>query len=228
MELVGSIFTAPRAAFLELRERPRWLLPLLALLVGTVGVMAWYYATVDIAWLGEHVIDNAARQRPMPEAARTKALATMTRPVMMGSALVATTLFLLLARVLEAGYFSLAGKITNVQYSYRHWLALAWWSGLPHVLSILVVAGYLLVAPTTQIAAEDLQLLSLNELFFHRSAGEPGYTLLVSITLLHPWVWALTVIGVRAWSGRSLLFSTVFGLLPTALVYAGWALFAFR
>jgi hypothetical protein len=50
MELALTTLTAPRTAFLELRERPSFWLPLTLTLVGTAAVLFWYYSIVDIAW----------------------------------------------------------------------------------------------------------------------------------------------------------------------------------
>lgn len=228
MELAAMVLTAPRAAFQEVRERPRFWLPLTLMLGGTVVLLFWYYSIVDFAWLTDHLMNSNERVRQMPDAQRERAMASMSRTGLMLSAVIAAPLILMLIRLIEAGYYSLAGKITNVQYSFRQWFALSWWTSLPHVLGILAMAAFLLLSDTNQIGSEELQVLSLNELFFHRGLGEPGVSLLSSLTLLHPWAWALSVLGVQAWSGRSLAFSAVFALAPTALIYGIWALLAFR
>jgi hypothetical protein len=85
-----------------------------------------------------------------------------------------------------------------------------------------------LTATSNQVAYEEVSVLSLNELFFNKSVTDKGFTLLSSLTLIHPWAWWLTVVGVRVWSGRSWQFSSVFALAPIVLVYGGWALWAFR
>ena len=87
---------------------------------------------------------------------------------------------------------------------------------------------YLLTANTNQISNEELSLLSLNELFFNKQMTDKGFALLSSLTLIHPWVWWLTVLGVRVWSGRSWLFSTFLALAPIVVLYGGWALWAFK
>jgi hypothetical protein len=86
----------------------------------------------------------------------------------------------------------------------------------------------LLTATTTQIDQGELQMLSLNNLFFHRAAGEPGYTFLISVNLLQLVGMFLATLGVRTWSGRSWLFSAVFTFLPVVLIYGTWAYFALR
>jgi len=227
-ELAWSILTAPQAAFMELRERPRFLVLLALTLAGTAAILAWYYLFVDFPWLTEHMLNANERMRQMSDAQRAKAAAVMSKTVLLWSSIIGGVIAILVFRLLEAGYYSLAGKITNVQYSFRHWFALSWWTSLPHLLGLVVMAVFLLLTDSNQVGSEELQLLSLNELFFHRPQGEPGSALLSNLTLLHPWAWVLTVIGIRAWSGRSLLFSLLFALLPIVLIYGGWALIAFK
>jgi hypothetical protein len=123
-------------------------------------------------------------------------------------------------------YYLLAGKITNVQRSYRHWLAMACWTGLPQVLAVLPAIGVLLASGTTQLDSSAIQPLSLNALFMHRDMGDAGYQLFTSINLLHLLTLPLAVMAIRVWSGRSWLFSSVYALLPVVLIFGGWAVFA--
>ena len=77
----------------------------------------------------------------------------------------------------------------------------------------------LATAETSQLDPGVLQPLSLNELFFHRGMGEPGYQLLSNFGVLQALGLALAVIGVHTWSKRSWLFASVFVLLPCVLIF---------
>jgi hypothetical protein len=122
----------------------------------------------------------------------------------------------------------LAGKVTNVQRGFRQWFALLCWTSMPAVLAAIPSAIVLMTATTTQIDQGDLQPLSLNSLFFHRTFDQSGYTLLTSINLLGLLGMYLLVFGVRTWSGRSWLFSAIFSLLPMALIFGVAAFFMGR
>jgi drug/metabolite transporter (DMT)-like permease len=99
----------------------------------------------------------------------------------------------------------------------------------PGVWSIAGAAVILLAtASSPQTGPGVLTPLSLNELVFHRAFGSPGQTLLESITIQALLGWALAIIGVRTWSGRSLGFSAAFVLLPWAIIYVIWAAIAFK
>ena len=59
-------------------------------------------------------------------------------------------------------------------------------------------------------------------------SDQPGYTLFSSIDLFQLLGLYLSIAGVRAWSGRSWLFSAVFAGLPYVLIYGIWAFYSLR
>jgi hypothetical protein len=223
MELAWTTLIAPSNAFAELQERPRFWWPLLAMILCVAALLAWYYSIVDIQWLMEQILSGNERTAQLTEAQRTQAISGTSRGFMLVSSAVAGSIMVAAIKLLEALYYSLAGKITNVERSFRHWLALACWSSLPSLLGILASAVLLLMSDTHQIDNGELAVLSLNELFFHVPFGGKGHTLLTTLTILHPWMWWLTALGVRVWTGRSWTFSALFALLPVVVGYGAWA-----
>lgn len=222
--VLQSLVFEPKQAFAALAERPRVLFPLLVLLVSALGVLFWYFAVVDLQWLvGQAGLDQASAD--MTEEQR-RAMSRMGPAMVKWSTLIFGAVFVIGIRLAEALFFLLAGKITNVQRSYKHWLSLSAWSSLPGVLGVIPAAVVLLTSTTTQINQGDLQSLSLNNLLFHLGPDEPGYTLLVSINLLQLLCVWLAALGLRAWSGRSWLFCIVFTALPMVLVYGIWGFFS--
>jgi hypothetical protein len=223
MQLAQQMFTSPAKAFAALKERPVFALPLWLMLLGTMLVTGWYYGIVDIAWLQDQQMEAAN----VP-AAQREAMANVPRAVYLFSATIAAPIFIVVIMVIGALYFMLAGAITNVRYPFKHWFAFNWWAASPAIIAFIPSLLILATASTTEIPTSALQPLSANELIFHLEPGAKGYNFLSTIGLVQLVTAALTVVGVRVWSGRSMLFSLVFGLLPTVLIYGVWALFAFR
>jgi hypothetical protein len=85
-----------------------------------------------------------------------------------------------------------------------------------------------MLSENSQISPSALQPLSLNELLFHVPMSGKGYTLLESLNIPSFLSWGLLIIGVRTWSQRSWVFSTVLVLLPCVALYGIWAFLAFR
>lgn len=227
--LAAQLVTSPSKAFTELRERPRFVLPLLLICFSTVALICWYYLAVDLEWLKDHMLSANPRMASIPEADRARIMSSMTRNRMLWSGVIAAGIGIVVIMAVQALYLLLAGKITNVQYSYKHWFSLTAWSGIPTLVGA-ATGAIMLVMQGSNLQADpgSLQMLSLNELFFHRTMGERGYTLLSSANLLSIWCWFLAIVGVQTWSRRSWLFSAVFVLLPYAIVYCLMAWFAFK
>jgi hypothetical protein len=227
IELATTLVTHPSKALAELDAQPRVWFPLVLTLVATVGITIWYYTFVDFSWFVDQTLSDPGSAR-MTDAQRQQAAAFISRGVLMGTSVVSVAIFLLGARVAEAVYYLIAGNLTGVQKPFKNWFALGWWTGLPGVISAVAAALTLLLSDTHQIASSAIAPLSLNELFFHKEMTERGFTLLTTLTLIHPIIWSLTVVGVRVWSGRSWLFSALFALIPPFFVYGTWAALSLR
>ncbi len=228
MQMIVALATAPQRAFEALAAKPRWLFPLLLLLASTLLLTIWYYSKVDLAWLVDEQLRSNPRTAALTEAQREQISGRMNPAMITWSSVIAVVIVLVLVRVLEATWYTLAGKVTNVDRTFKQWFALANWSSLPSVIAVIPAAVALLMADTNQLAPGVMQPLSLNELFFHRGTGESGYQLYSNISLLGLLGVLLAIIGVKTWSARSWVFSTVYVLLPIALIGGVWALFALR
>lgn len=218
-QLATHILLEPRAAFLSLGEKPRFWFPLLLLILGSAAGLFAYFYLVDFSWFNDNILHS-----PDKPARDAEASALLSRGVLMGTSMAAMVIGLTLARLLESGYFLLAGRMASIERSFSHWLALSCWSTIPLLLILLVSMGFMLAHPNGQVGQEELNVLSLNELLFHVERSSPWYSWLSTLTIIHPWVWWLSATGVKVWSGRSMPFSVVFSMVPWLAYYGVWAL----
>jgi hypothetical protein len=215
--ILQALVFEPRKAFAEIAERPRILFPLTLLLIGSAGLVFWYYQVADLAWVTDTQLRSNSQMTE--EQIQGMAKAASENPGVAGAvSAVVTALGLAIVYSLMAAYYLLAGKITNVQRNYTQWFSFTLWTSMPSLLSVITGAVVLLTATTTQLADADLRALSLNSLIFHKTAGEPGYAALSYVGLPELVMCYLAVFGVKVWSGRGWLFSTVFALLPSAII----------
>jgi hypothetical protein len=228
LALTVALATAPSTAFTELRERPRFWFPLLLLVLTTAGLMYWYYSVVDVEWLKDTMFSTNPKLQQMTGEQRAAAMGMYSRNAMRWSSLISMFIVIPLVFVVEALYLLVAGKVTKLSPSYKHWFALVCWTSLPMLLSTIVAAILLLLTDTPQMMPSVLQPLSLNELLMHVPAGGPGFALFESVNIPALLSWALMIIGVRTWSQRSWAFSAIVTLLPWVVIYGLWAFFAFR
>lgn len=227
LQILQALAFEPGKALAHLRDRPRFWFPLLVVALGTGALSCWYMLKVDPEWFMDLQLRNNPFGSQLSEAQieqQVQATAgTMGVQAVIG--LITSALFIGIAYLVGALYYLVAGKITNMKVSYRQWLALSCWSGLPSVLSLVAGAFVLFgTAAGSQIDQSTVRPLSLNALFFHREMGEPNYTLLMSLELPLVLSVALAMYGVKLWSGRSWLFSAVFTMLPAVLLFGIWAI----
>jgi len=229
--LASALVFEPRKAFAEIDARPRFWFPLLVLVVTTVVIAVWYRSVVDLEWVTDRTIRASSFAKSLTEAQIEEAVKRSAGNRTLGTVatVLGTPIAIVAIGLLGTLYLMLAGKVTRVRRSFKHWFALTWWAALPGaVLTLLGAAFVLLTATTTQIDQTELKPLSLNALFVQRTFDQPGYALFSSIDLIQLYGLYLGVVGVRAWSGRSWLFSSIFALLPYVLIYGIWAFISLR
>jgi hypothetical protein len=228
LTLSGALATNPSSAFAELRERPRFWFPLLLIVLSTAILAFWYYTIVDIDWLKDAMFSNNADIQKMPEAERAQAMAMVSRGTMRWGSVIGVCFALPIFFVLHAVYLLIAAKVTKMPFGFKHWFSLTCWTAMPLLISNVVAAILLLIAENPQIGPGAMQPLSLNELLLHRPFGSPGQAFFESLTIPGVLGWILLIIGVRTWSQRSWLFSSIVALIPVVLLYGIWSAFAFR
>lgn len=220
LQLLVAVVAEPKAAVAELRERPSFWFPLLLFVIATAAALVAYFQRVDMAWLNDYILSSDPRMAKAGEGA-----AAASRDMLMWVSLATVVIGMPLMRVLEGAYYFLASKASNLEPGFKHWLSLACWSSMPLLLTLMASAVMFALHPNGQVSQEQLNVLSLNELFFRLEPASNWHTLASTLTLLHPWAWGLVAVGVRAWTDRGWGFAIVFAMLPWAVFYGVWALF---
>jgi hypothetical protein len=222
IQTFAALITHPRRAFAELEKSPRFAAPMILLLVANIGVIIWYYASIDL----DSFVNQVLIARGLSAAQRAQVAGLMTRTTLMGSALIGSILGLFVIQVVQAFYLFFIYEFLDVRRSFRQWFALTWWCSLPQLITAGVAAVTLLFSHSLAPVGV-LSPLSLNELFYHFDPEDSGYSLLNSITLVQPLTMLLMVIGAHSWSERSWLSSIVVVILPRLMLYGAWGWFVF-
>lgn len=230
LAIAQALVFEPRRAFAELDARPRFWWPLLVLAIANGVLTFWYTSVVDMEWVVHEQLSTSSFGANMTDdeigrLARQAADQQGFRAVLGACA---TLLGLPLVMLLFGLYYLLAGKVTGVDRSFRHWYSLVSWTTLPQALVVIPAAFVLATATSSQIPQQALQPLSLNELFFHLAPGDKGFALLSNVSVLNLVSLYLGTVAVQLWSGRSSLFSFLFNAMPLLVIFGVWALFALR
>jgi hypothetical protein len=216
---LGQMFYEPAKAFQSLKENPRGWLPVVLVTLLTALTLFWYYSTVDSAFLIEHTLAAVPDAKPEAREAMQKMLnPSTTRAMAVGGSLIGLPVFYALCAL----YFLLASKFTSSNISYGKWFSFVGWTNVPNLL-LLPLMALQIVTGGGRVAPEDLNMTSFNYLLFHLQPDNRWFALMSNLSLITIWTTVLTVIGLRAWTGRSVASCVTIALLPLIVIYGIWA-----
>lgn len=219
-----DIFLQPTKVFQDLRENPRFWLPLLLLAVFSAVLPLWYFMTVDAEWFQQHTLLAAGSELSAAEIEQARSVMPGVQAMAYIGA-ISSLVMIVLVSCLYALYLMLAGKVTGSAMGFKRGLALVSWSNMPAVLGIIVaLAGVATMQPNTAI--ESLMLTNVDPLLVQLPTDSPWLGLARSFSLLNFWSWFLLALGWRTMTNAGWLQSIVVALLPSVVIYGVMALFA--
>jgi len=221
-----DIVAAPGKALDEIKLHTSWLWwPLLITMLLASGLMLYYYNWVDFPWLIEETI------RQLPAEDRAEAADVIRNFMSVGTSswttVIAIVVMSLIIYTIQATYLHLANKLTTgAEIGFGQWFSLSVWTAFVGVFGALAAFVVIFMADSNQLAAEKLQVLSLNSLLVHAIAGDPLYTWASSISLVNIWTIVLISIGYARWTGAEIVKSSIIAALPWVLIFGVWGLMA--
>jgi len=213
---IGNVFLEPSSTFARLKAKTHAWLPLLILLVLSVGVIYWWISTVDFPWL----VDRMAAAQAKPEV--QAAMRQMTQKSMMVTSVIGGIIGTLFIYALSAVYYLIAGKVLGSDIGYGKWFGFTVWTSVPRLLAV-PLSAFQIMSSGGRVAAEDLNMVSLNYLVLHLPASHPWAGFANGVDLTSLWCIFLAVIGLKAWTGRSTGTCVTVALLPYVILYGLWA-----
>lgn len=220
-----NIFLEPKKALNDIRGHNGWLwYPLLIVIVLGALFQIWYSTRVDVAWFADQTL--ASKAADMTADQLRDARARFTPGSMMFFGIVGTVGFFFWY-LLQALYFMLVAKTGGYkEQGLGTWLSFISWTSFPAILGFAASAVYMLTTSSRQISPVDMDIVSLNTLLFHVPYAHNGQFIASSLRLTTIWSWVLMVIGMSAWTGKSMGKSAVVVLTPYAVMYVVFILIA--
>ncbi len=214
-----SMFMEPSRAFATIEKRSMVWLPLLLTVLCTTIIIMWYFQSVDFAWLQDRM--TAAIPDP---AAREKVKGFMTKSMLQTSSAAGALLGIPAIYCLMALYFLLVAKIKKLDFGFTKWFSFIAWASVPGLLLLPLGAMQILMAHNGQLGLDQLNPVTLNQLFFHIEMGHPWASLLDSINITSIWSAVLTVVGFQVWSKLSRTSSIIIVAIPYGVIYGVWSI----
>lgn len=217
---IGNVILEPAPTFARLKDKTSAWLPLLALILLTLGVTYWWISTADFAWLREHLI--AAQQTTVKPEARAAMEKVITPSMMLWTSAAGAVLGTPAIFALTAWYYLMAAKVMGNHIGYGKWFSFVAWVSVPRLLVIPLMA-FQVATSHGRLAPEDMDMVSLNYLLLHLPASNPWATMASNLDLATFWSAGLAAVGLKAWTGRTTGTCVFVALLPYLILYGLWA-----
>lgn len=219
-----NLLSSPAQAFTALKEKPNFLLPMLAILAAMAGYQLLYFTVVDYAWLIDQMVAQVTAQGGDPAAA--EGIRNMPKMLMMIPGIIGGVIGLLFIQSIYAAYLMLVAKVNGDGFGFKAMFSLSWWASVPILFTLIASSVYVLMADEGRVFFDSANPFSLNSLIFNVDMASPFRGLVTNIDLFAFWAWALVTIGYKQFSGRSYVGSALIALAPHILIYGIWILIA--
>jgi hypothetical protein len=213
-----DVFTAPKAVFARILEKPTVLFPLLLLALAMGSMQLGYFMTSDRGFLMDQLMDQALKSNPSARASDLqKAFDSMNTSVVGTISAISSAVAVSAILALTAVYLNFMSKFGHEGYSYKHWFSLVCWTSMPTLL--VALAGWVvMLTGGGQVPLTGLQPLGFDSLFGLQS----GKTILQNLSLPALWSMALLVLGYQYFTNSTMTRAAVVTLAPYVLLYGIW------
>ena len=218
-----DIVASPGKALDEIKQHTAWLWwPLLISLLLACGLMVYYYSWVDFPWLVEETVRQIPAEVRAERAEATRNFMSQGSTMWMTVAGIVIVTFIIY--LVQSVYLHLANKlVTGADIRFGQWFSFSAWTAFVGVFGVIAAFVTIFMADSNQLSNQSLQVLSMNSLFIHASAGDPWFTWGSSLTLINFWTLFLMSIGYARWTGAAIVKSTIIATLPWVLIFGIWA-----
>lgn len=203
--LTGVLFE-PSKTFTDIARRPSWILPLVLMILASMGVTALFSQRVGWERLIRHQIETSSRAQQLSPEQREQAIATQSRlaPVFgYAGTLVAIPLYCLLA----AGVFTgLVAGVMSVPVRFRQAFAVVAYASLPNVVAALLTGVVMLLKNPDDFDLQNPLMFNAGAFMDPEHSSKFLHSMATSIDLFSFWVILLMATGLKAAGGKKLSF----------------------
>ncbi|MBT8147841.1 MAG: YIP1 family protein [Gammaproteobacteria bacterium] len=223
--LAINVLTAPSEAFRTIRERPTSLFPLALILASTLGVMAWYFAILDYDWYIDDTLSQFPDFTEQQMADAREGMQSLSQNTMMGITMLSGGVTILVIYLIQSSYLSLVSALKGDEIRFRQWWSLVAWTNLPSLFVAISMAVTILLNPSGQLSALELNGLTL--LSLGMETANPSLNRIFStINLAMIWNLVLLVMAYRQWLQASAVRAMTVVVAPYLLIFGVWTYFA--
>jgi len=219
-----DIVASPGKALDEIKQHTAWMWwPLLITMALASALMIYYYGWVDFEWLVDETIRQIPAESRAESADAIRSFMSVTTSTW--TTVAALIIMPLIIYTIIATYLHLTNKLAiGAEIGFGKWFSLSIWSSFVGVFGVIASLVMIMMAESNQLSTQDLQVTSMNALFFHAAPGEPWFTWASTLNLVNFWTIFLISIGFARWTGAGIVKSSIIAVFPWALIFGIGAL----
>lgn len=217
----ASLLYAPENGMANALKRKVWTLffPLVLAILITAVINVYYFNAVDIPWLLKQMVAN------VPKEQKQTILDSLTKTRLVGVSLVGVFFLTISINLFRSFVYWVALKINGDGVSFLRLFAIVMWSTAPLLLILPASILNISLNSTVGMLPNDVNPVSLNQLYFHLPGDSRWGQMLSTISLINLWELFLIVVGLRLATARTTLQVFSIAILPELIVYGTWAAF---
>ena len=216
-----DILFDPARQFARLAARPRFLVPILVLTLGTFALSFACYSRLDYGWFAQHLLAS----NPVVARAAHGADLHLTKDVLLWPGVLTATSAVPVQWLLLSLYVLFVASALRRPLAMPQALALTAWAGMPYIVALLPSAINLGLHGDGHLPPEQVDPTT-----FGAMLGTPDSALLrglaAHVGLASLWAWVLFAIGLRAMLSLRWRVAVALVAIPTLLILGGSAVLA--
>lgn len=214
-----NLFVSPSLAFDYMSSHRRsWWAPYGLTVLLAIGVGLWFSLGINLDIWRETMIQAATARAPQEAHRITTLLEHRGREFLLIAYAAGPFIGLTLLELIYALYLYLADNLlSSSKHTYSDWFNFTAWVWLPKALGYIAILITFAISPSN-LTANELDITSLNALFFHLSESNRFFGV-AHFSILYVWVIWLTAYGLRHSVGYGLTKAGAVAFTPFFIVY---------
>ena len=224
---VVGVITSPDKAFADIAQRPRWIVPMLLVILSSLSLIWFFNQRVGWDRFINTTIANDPRIEKLPPEQKATVLAQQRKfvPIMGWVApVVFTPVVTAIVALILLGVFNLA---MGAQFKFKNLFSIATYSGLPGVIHSLLAILVMHLKEPDEFDLQHPTAFNLGAILDPDKSAKWLQSLLGSFDLFIFWSIVLLAIGIRALDRKRSFGSCLAGVLIPWVIWVvcktGWA-----
>jgi Yip1 domain len=202
---LAGVFFEPKKAFADIAARPRWIVPLLLMIVAGIGITTLYSQTGVMRIAAEQQMANNPQIQQLPADQRAQA---MERGMKIGAIIgycipiLIPVFYLIMALVLWA----IVSGILSAPIRFGQVFAIVTYAQMPGLLMSILTVVVLQLKGAADFNLQNPLVFNPGAFMDQQSSSKFVYSLASSLDLFTIWILLLVATGLKAAAGKKLSF----------------------